>query len=175
MINSTHNMSSSHGSSKARTSAGNENIIFNVHFSLEMDIQDVVRLGAFGKYREARSLVDNSLKQLDYFFPIAVEIMRPMYDQGDITALYDYTIELITPANDRRKHPSWTAKELCILHLMHDVCAALNGTSQSTITTFRDMAEANLNIRKFEELDDEQVSCIFTWPISLQLTHSRHS
>jgi hypothetical protein len=45
---------------------------------------------------------------------------------------------------------------------MYYICAALNGTSKSTVTTLQDMAAASLNVREFEELDDEQVSCILT-------------
>jgi hypothetical protein len=132
-----------------------EDLVLDFEFGLEGDIQDVVRLGTLGQFQKARSLADESLKQLDYVFPIAIEIMRLMYDQEDYRALYAYTIALMS---DRTKQKSWKPRELCILHLMHDVCGMLSGNPGDVATTPFDLLAANLSNRTVDSLDDEQVS-----------------
>lgn len=129
-------------------------------FGLEYDIQEVVRLGTLGQFQEARSLANRSLKQFDYIFPIAVEIMRLMYDQEDFGTLYVYTNALMSRRTEQK---SWTPRALCILHLMHDVCGMLRNSLANVATTSRDMSEAGLSARNPENLDHEQVCSTLPW------------
>jgi hypothetical protein len=153
-------MASPQSSSKARMSKGTERLVFKFDFSLRDYIQDVVHSGTHGHFTEARLLAHDSLEQFDQIFPIALEIMRLMYDQGDVDALHSYI--------DRRAQThgtSWTAKALCIVHLMHDTCEIPCGESAkvAVTTTPRDLFAANLNVRRFEDLDDERVSDFYPY------------
>jgi hypothetical protein len=170
------NMALPQSSSKARMSNGTERLVFKFEFSLRDDIQDVVNSGTHGHFREARSLADDSLKQFDEVFPIAVEITRLMYDQGDVDALCAYINHLVNPFDrrgPRTKHRSWTAKQLCIVHLMQDTCGILSDNPAKVTTTPRDVFPANLNVRKFEDLDDEQVSSFH--PYTTAYAHDSHA
>jgi hypothetical protein len=178
-------MASTQSFSKARVSKGTERLVFKFEFSLRDGIQDVVYSGTHGHFMEARSLADDSLKQFDKIFPIAVEIMRLMYDQGDLNALYTYIGGLVNPSDRRRlrtEYRSWTAKALCIVHLMHDTCGVSSSKPAKVTTTPLDLFAANLNVRKFEDLDDEQVSPLHPYTASyshnshtLDLCHSAHN
>jgi hypothetical protein len=120
-------MASTQSSSKVRVSNGTERLVFKFEFSLRDVIQYVVHSGTHGHFMEARSLADDSLKQFDEIFPIAVEIMRLMYDQGDVNALCTYIGRLV--------------------HLMQETCGILRDNPTKVTTTPRDVFVANLNIR----------------------------
>jgi hypothetical protein len=162
-------MSSSDGSSDASTSSVDEDAVFEFRFSLENDIQDVIRFGTLGQFQKTQPLVNGSLKPLDYVFPVAIEVMRLMYDQGDFAALHAYTIGL-------GRHVNWTPKALCILHLMHDVSGALCGKSAKVATTSKDLFAARLDVPKVSDLDEEQVKSEISLRFSAsELTEARYS
>ena len=133
-------------------SSNAEDLVLDFGSGLEHDIQDVVRLGTLGQFQEARLIADESLKQLDYLFPVAIEIMRLMYDQEDFNALYAYANVLMS-----RRAESWTPRALCILHLMHDVSGMLQGNLTDVATTPRDLAATNLGVSNPENLDEEHL------------------
>jgi hypothetical protein len=157
-------LSSEASTSQSSTTASlsedeNDDITLNFRFirDIKSDIEDVVRLGAFGRFAEARSLVEHSLKVVDNIAPIAVEVMRLMYDQGDIAQLYRYTSAFLADDDYRNNHESWTPKGLCILYLMHDICVARLGNFRNFITTSSDVSKTDLDVGSFQEMDDEQV------------------
>jgi hypothetical protein len=149
-------------------SKGTERLVFKFDFSLRDYIQDVVHSGTHGHFTEARLLAHNSLEQFDKVFPIALEIMRLMYDQGDVDALHSY-IDLRVQTHGK----SWTAKALCIVHLMHDTCERSCDKLAELDTTPYDWLAANRNLGKFEDLDDEQVS--FCYPYTIACGHNSHT
>lgn len=133
------------------------NFSFDFVRDIESDIDDVVRLGALGRFVGARSRIQDSLKVIDNIAPIAVEVMRLMYDQGDIFQLYRYASAFLADEDCRNDHESWTSKGLCILYLMHDICVARLGNPRDFVTTFSDLSKADLKVGSFQEMDDEQV------------------
>lgn len=168
-------MHSSDCSSETSSVSEEEELVLDFGFGLEHDIQDIVRLGTLGQFQQARSLADESLKELDYLFPIAIEIMRLMYDQEDFKALHAYTKDLMSR---RLRHESWTPTAVYILHLVHDVSGMLQGNLTNAVTTPYDLSAANMSGRNPENLDNEQVSDItrhgcmssrLTWRRSWQL------
>lgn len=144
---------SSSGSSQCSSSYEDENICFDFAFDLKDYVQEVVRLGALGIFQEARYLAQGALREHDYVFPVAIEIMRLMYDQGDADALYAYSGGLMAEGDTRTQHESWTAEALYILRLLHDACGALRGHPTNVPVTRLDLTD----IESFEDLDDEQV------------------
>jgi hypothetical protein len=151
--------STSLSSSTVSFSESEDDATFSFNFvrDVEGDIDDVVRLGALGRFAEARALLEQSLNAIDNIAPIAVEIMRLMYDQGDLAQLYTYASAFLADDDCRKDHESWTAKSLCILYLMHDICIARLGSHQDFVTTSSDLSKANLDVMAFPEMDDEQV------------------
>lgn len=128
-----------------------------VDFKFESDgdevIGDLVCLGTLGRFIEARLLAEEFLAKIDYIFPFAVEIMRLLYDQGDLDELNVYTEALMSTSDDRTNHHSWTAKAKCVLGLMHDLCTDQAHGSWTSI----DMTHVYSDIQRHEDLDDEQV------------------
>jgi hypothetical protein len=124
---------------------------------VDKDIDDVVRLGAFGQFEKARSIVDESLGELDNNFFVAVEIMRLLYDQGDGVELISYTNLLCAPDYDRNTHGSWSEMATCILHLMHDFGVILEDDSSGLVTDEADLSTFNSSVQQFQGLDDERV------------------
>ncbi|KAK4911107.1 hypothetical protein LTR49_020274 [Elasticomyces elasticus] len=67
----------------------------DVHMDFSIDIVEdvaaevevVMRLSAFGLFREARKAADETLKRYIDYFPVAVEYLRLLYDQGDFAML----------------------------------------------------------------------------------------
>lgn len=121
---------------------------------VDKDIDDVVRFGAFGQFEKARSIVDESLGELDNKFFVAVEIMRLLYDQGDGMELIKYTRRLLSPDRDRN---SWSEMATCILHLMHDFGVILEDDPSGFVTDEVDMSTVNWSVQQFQGLDDERV------------------
>jgi hypothetical protein len=99
---------------------------FTFETNVYQDLEDIVRLGAFGQFKEARLIVDESLEGLHDEFPIAVEIMRLMYDQGDFVQLYKYTSGLLSSDDHRMRHKGWTPQGR--LHPPPDVRTMCRGT-----------------------------------------------
>jgi hypothetical protein len=128
---------------------------FTFENDVNRDIEDVVRLGTFGQYDKARLIAEESLKDLDDEFTIAVEVMRLMYDQGDVVQLFKYTSALLAAKKTRKRHKSWTPMAICILYQMHDFCVAIRSHYQDPIVANR--FEFDLSVEKFEDFDDEQV------------------
>ena len=124
---------------------------------VDKDIDDVVRFGAFGQFEKARSIVDESLGELDDKFFVAVEIMRLLYDQGDGMELIKYTRRLLSPDRDRNTNGSWSEMATCILHLMHDFGVILEDDSSGLVTDEADLSTFNSSVQQFQGLDDERV------------------
>ncbi|KAK5715946.1 hypothetical protein LTR15_009771 [Elasticomyces elasticus] len=67
----------------------------DVHLDFSIDIVEdvaaeveaVMRLSVFGLFREARKAADETMKRYLGYFPVAVEYLRLLYDQGDFDML----------------------------------------------------------------------------------------
>jgi hypothetical protein len=149
---------SSASSQCSSASDDEEDVCFDFELDLASYVQEVVRLGALGIFKEARHVAREYLGEHENLFPVAAEIMRLMYDQGDVVKLYDYSGRSMAESRVRMQHKSWTGRAVCILHLLRDVCGALRGNPTNVATTHLDLREANLNdAQDPEDLDDEQV------------------
>jgi len=156
---SSQNSSSGDEEEEEEEGEGEGDVCLDFKFHLADYVQEVVRLGALGIFNEARFVAGEYLSEHANFFPVAAEIMRLMYDQGDVDELYAYSGRLMAEGGVRTQHESWTGEALCILHQMRDVCGALRGSPTTVATTQLDVGDANLDVDDFKDLDDEQVSC----------------
>lgn len=128
-----------------------------LEFSFESDVDsvigDIVRLGTLGQFKQARLLAEEYLKQVDHVFPVAVEIMRLSYDQGDGEYMRQYTKELLSRSKDFLEHNGWTAGAMRILCLMHDLFAE----PKNHVMTPTDRAAVKAEISYDNDFDDQQV------------------
>ncbi|KAK5675622.1 hypothetical protein LTS10_011722 [Elasticomyces elasticus] len=78
--------------SQARLSTESEQDV-HMDFSIDIvedvaaEVEAVMRLSVFGLFREARKAADETLKRYLGCFPVAVEYLRLLYDQGDFDIL----------------------------------------------------------------------------------------
>lgn len=141
-----------------------------LEFSFESDVDsvigDIVRLGTLGQFKEARSLVEEYLKQVDHVFPVAIEIMRLSYDQGDGEHMRLYTKELLERSESFPERNGWTAEAMRILRLMHDLFAE----PEDHVLTPADRPALSAGISYDDDFDDQQVSCLLTHTKITKLT-----
>jgi hypothetical protein len=110
---------------------------FTMDFQLDVDKKDVeqaiehmLRLNSLGQFADAQTVVEESLQEFDDLFPVAIEIMRLMYDQGDFSRLLDYADSLLDASS--RDQDLWRTEWKLTIMLFRDVCARHLGNSNTT-------------------------------------------
>lgn len=130
---------------------------FSFERDVNRDVGDVIRFGAFGRFKESRLLVEDTLQQFDNIFPVAVEIMRLMYDQGDLSQLLAYTSTVLAPDDLRTKNESWSPGAMCILRLFRDLCVMHDDKGLGSNTEILDVPVVEPDGSHYEDWNEEQI------------------
>lgn len=157
-------MESSHSESDDRN---HQELIMDFSFDVGdilEDVGEVARQSTIGRFKIARAVSKNTLEKHMEKFPIAIEVLRLLYDQGEHRDLHRKIRSLSRhkqERNDQSICDTWSDGEKNIIDLMDAVTmVSVHGNSRKR---FDDSGPTSKLIMRFKqtswlELEEEQVS-----------------
>ncbi|CAG8950025.1 hypothetical protein HYFRA_00004359 [Hymenoscyphus fraxineus] len=150
---------------------------FNVEIveDVAAEIENVMRLGAVGAFEEARNMSKETVEHHLDTFPVLVEYLRLLYDQGDYISLEENVQKALERYNDKAKPgPERYPEQNDILSLMGHIGRVhrfrYSKDSFGGIPAFTNMVSKLLSV-PLDKLDEEDVLAIV---LMLKLRYLEH-
>jgi hypothetical protein len=132
---------------------------------IPMEVDELMRLGALGKFGEARDRFQAIFEDNINEYPVIAEYVRLLYDQGDFEALevalkqYHDTVEASDDPEDQS--PELRATRLQILDLLRAITTVYrNGATRANVTfASRSVGKnAGSSVSEMSNLTEDEVS-----------------
>jgi hypothetical protein len=142
---------------------------FVMDFSIDVmedipaEVENVMHLATVGLFREAREAAASTMERYLDKFPILIEFLRLLYDQGDYLSLRDH----VQTAIEYKK--KWDDEQILLLSLFEDLTLVhLQGYSHHVFQRLesRNLVVQNFNSTALGAMSEEQVSMTDTWRLA---------
>jgi hypothetical protein len=134
-------------------------------------VENVMHLATVGLFAEAREAAASTMERYLDSFPILIEFLRLLYDQGDYLSLRDHV------QTAKKSKIKWDDEQILLLSLFEDLTLVQSeGYSHHAFQRIklRTLVVQDFKSTALEAMSEEQVSMTDTWRLA-QLSEANRS